>query len=97
MVNVSSWQLGIDLGTRWEEQTNSLQLTGNLRSTRPVSYLNLIVAEIGSFEPVRLAFAWTQAEKIPLLLGQVNFFMGFDASFYRSQLAFDVSPKGVSA
>ena len=47
-------------------------------------------------ELVRLAFAWTQAENVPLLLGQVNFFMEFDTCFYRSQLAFDVSPKSAS-
>ncbi|MCA9926765.1 MAG: hypothetical protein KC421_30570 [Anaerolineales bacterium] len=95
MVNVLPWQLGIDLGTVWEEQTNSLHLTGNLAQYE--ARVLLVVAEIGSFEPVRLAFAWTQAENVPLLLGQVNFFMEFDACFYRSQLAFDLSPKNTSA
>ena len=95
MVNVLPWQLGIDLGAVWDEQTNSLQLTGNLAQYE--ARVLLVEATIDQFEPVRLAFAWTQAENVPLLLGQVNFFMEFDACFYRSQLAFDVSPKSASA
>jgi len=38
-------------------------------------------------------FAWTRAENVPLILGQVNFFMEFDVCFYRSQLAFNLSPR----
>ena len=94
-VNVLPWQLGIDLGAIWEEQTNSLQLTGNLALYE--ARVLLVGAEIGQFESVRMAFAWTQAENVPLLLGQVNFFMEFDACFYRSRLASDISPKSTSA
>ena len=50
-------------------------------------------AIIGQFKPVQLVFAWTQAPQVPLILGQVNFFMEFDVCFYRSQLDFSVSPK----
>jgi hypothetical protein len=32
---------------------------------------------------------------VPLILGQVNFFMEFDICFYRSQLQFEISPKSV--
>lgn len=71
MVNVLPWQLGIDLGAVWEEQTNSLELTGNLAQYE--ARVLLVTAQSGQFEPVRLAFAWTQAENVPLLLGQVNF------------------------
>lgn len=95
MINVLPWQVGLALGAVWEEQTNSLQLTGNLAQYE--ARVLLVKAEIGQFEPVRLAFAWTQAEHVPLLLGQVNFFMEFDACFYRSQLAFDVRQKSASA
>ena len=30
---------------------------------------------------------------IPIILGQLNFFMEFDVCFYGSQLAFELSPK----
>ena len=95
MVNVLPWQLGLDLGAVWEGQTNSLRLTGNLAQYE--ARVLLVLAKIGQFEPVRLAFAWTQAENVPLLLGQVNFFMEFNVCFYRSQLVFDVSTKGTFA
>ena len=95
MINVLPWQLGTALGAVWEEQANSLQLTGNLAQYE--ARVLLVAAEIGQFEPVRLAFAWTQAENVPLLLGQVNFFMEFDVCFYRSQLTFDVGVKSAAA
>jgi len=31
---------------------------------------------------------------MPVLLGQVNFFMEFDGCFFHSQAAFEVNPKG---
>jgi hypothetical protein len=52
-----------------------------------------LTAVVGDFAPVRLAFAWTNAEAVPLLLRQVNFFMEFEVCFYRAQKAFEVRPK----
>jgi len=43
-----------------------------------------------------LVFAWTRAEHVPLILGQINFFMEYDVCFYRWRAAFDVQPKGAS-
>lgn len=91
MVNVLPYSMGVDLGAVWEHQTTELRLTGNLAQFQARALL--LLATIGQFAPVRLVFAWTQAEDVPLLLGQVNFFMAFDACFYRSQLAFEVRPK----
>jgi hypothetical protein len=31
---------------------------------------------------------------VAMILGQVNFFMEFDVCFFRSQAAFEVTPKG---
>lgn len=90
-VNVLPYRTGIELGAIWKEQTTSLQLTGNLAQYE--ARLLLISAHVGSFQAVRLAFAWTAAEHVPLLLGQTNFFMEFNVCFYRSQLAFDITPK----
>ena len=36
-----------------------------------------LIALIGDFKPVKLVFAWTQNDSIPLILGQMNFFMHF--------------------
>jgi hypothetical protein len=88
---VLPYSIGIELGYNWERQTTSLSLTGNLAQYE--ARVVLTQAVIGQFEPVQLVFAWTKASNVPLILGQVNFFMEFDVCFYRSQLEFGVSPK----
>ncbi|MGI0490395.1 aspartyl protease family protein [Alkalinema pantanalense CENA528] len=94
-VNVLPYSVGVELGYHWERQTTSLSLTGNLAQYE--ARVVLAQAVIGQFEPVQLVLAWTQATNVPLILGQVNFFMEFDVCFYRSQLAFAVSPKASDA
>jgi hypothetical protein len=90
-VSVLPYSIGIQLGAIWEEQTISVTLAGNLA---PVEARGLLVsAQIGSFEPVRLVFAWSLSNDVPLLLGRMNFFLEFDVCFYRSQLVFDVCPQ----
>jgi len=88
MVNVLPYHLGVALGARWEQQDQVLHLTGNLAQYE--AKVLLVTAVVANFEPVPFAFAWSQAENVPLILGQVNFFLKFDVCFYRTQLAFDV-------
>jgi len=90
-VNVLPYPVGIELGYIWERQTATLNLTGNLAQYE--ARVVVIQAVIGQFEPVQLVFAWTKAVQVPLILGQVNFFMEFDVCFYRAQLYFAVSAK----
>ena len=66
-------RVGIQLGAVWEELTTSVQLAGNLA---PVEAKGLILtAQIASFAPVRLVFAWSLTDDVPLLLGRMNFFL----------------------
>jgi hypothetical protein len=88
MINVLPYQIGVDLGA---QQTTRLRLTGNLAQFEARELL--VSAVVGQFAPVRLAFAWTRATNVPVLSGQINFFMEFDICLYRSQLAFEVRPK----
>lgn len=90
-VNVLPYNAGVQLGYEWERQTTVLSLTGNLAQYE--ARVVVMQGQVGQFEPVQLVFAWTRAENVPLILGQVNFFMEFDVCFYRSQLAFNVSPR----
>ena len=90
-VNVLPYRLGVELGAAWEEQSVAVQLTGNLAQYEARAVL--ISAEVGRFPPVPLVFAWTRAEAVPLILGQVNFFLEFDVCFYRSRQMFEVRPK----
>jgi hypothetical protein len=73
-INVLPYQLGLEVGAIWEEQTTSLQLTGNLAQfDARVIVLN---AKVSDFETARLVFAWTKAPNVPLIFGQVNFIYG---------------------
>jgi hypothetical protein len=90
-VNVLPYSIGIELGYDWERQTTAVSLTGNLAQYE--ARVVLAQAIVRQFEPVQLVFAWTKATNVPLILGQVNFFMEFDVCFYRSQLEFAISPK----
>jgi hypothetical protein len=88
---VLPYAIGLELGAVWEDCTVPVTLTGNLAQQEARALV--VSAVVGHFPPVRLAFAWTRAANVPVLLGQVNFFMEFDVCFYRSQPAFEVRPK----
>jgi hypothetical protein len=89
-LSVLPYDVGVQLGAVWEEQTIPVRLAGNLADSDARAIL--VTAMIGQFSPVRLAFAWTQNAEVPVILGQVNFFMEFDVCFFRSQSAFELKP-----
>jgi hypothetical protein len=91
-VNVLPYDIGRQLGAVWNQQTTPVHLTGNL--ARFEARVLIVSATVGGFVPVRLAFTWTRASDVPLILGQVNFFLEFDVCFFRSQKIFEVKPKG---
>ena len=90
-VNVLPYEIGIQLGSVWNEREAIIRLSGNLgnQSAMPLS----VMAEIGEFAPVRLVFAWVKSANAPLILGQTNFFLEFDVCFYRSRFEFEIKPK----
>ena len=90
-VNVLPYSLGVQLGAVWDEQTNVVTLAGNLATIEARGLL--ISAQISDFSPVRLVFAWSLSDDVPLLLGRMNFFLEFDVCFYRSRLTFEIRPK----
>lgn len=90
-VNVLPYNPGVELGAVREASKATIRLAGNLGNFPAMPLV--VTAEIGDFAPVRLAFAWTQAEKVSLILGQMNFFMEFDVCFFRSRFEFEVNPK----
>jgi len=89
-VNVLPYGVGLRLGAVWEAQTTRVSLTGNLASHEARALL--AEAQVAGFPPVRLVFAWTQNDAVPLLLGQVNFFHEFDICFHRARLHFEIQP-----
>jgi hypothetical protein len=91
-VNVLPYRVGLALGALWSAQRATLRLAGNLAHV-PAQPL-IVSASIADFTPVQLAFAWTQAEDLPLILGQVNFFMVFEVCFFRAQSLFALRQRG---
>ena len=91
-LSVLPYDVGIQLGAVWEQQTIPVRLAGNRADSDARAIL--VTATVGQFAPVRLALAWTRNNQIPVILGQVNFFMEFDVCFFRSQSAFEVKPRG---
>lgn len=90
-VNVLPYDVGLQLGAIWEQQTTKVKLTGNLAA---VAARGLVVSgTVGNFPPIRLVFAWSQINTVPVILGQVNFFLEFDAYFSRSSGVFEVKAK----
>ena len=90
-VNVMPYSVGLKLGFVWEQQTTLVRLTGNLAND--VAKAVVVSGQIASLPPTALVFAWTQAEEIPVILGQMNFFTEFDVCFFGSQAAFEISLK----
>ncbi|MCU0542075.1 MAG: aspartyl protease family protein [Oscillatoriaceae cyanobacterium Prado104] len=87
-VNLLPYEIGLQLGAIWEEQTVRLPLAGNLAKVEARGVF--VDVQIGNLEPVRLAFAWAQASQIPLILGQTNFFREFDVCFQRSRRTIEI-------
>lgn len=90
-VNVLPYEVGLELGAVWENQRISVPLGGNLAKFEARALV--LTAKVGQFPFVDLAFAWTRDRYAPLILGHMNFFLAFDVCFYRSDLAFEISPK----
>jgi len=93
-VSVMPYQTGVTLGAIWEEQTTAVPLVGSLGQVEARALIVMAShPKITHNESVRLVFAWTQSDNVPLIFGQTNFFLEFDVCFYRSQNMFDVRLK----
>ena len=91
-VNILPYEIGLQLGATWENQTVSIPLSGNLAQSDSRGLV--ISGTIASFSPVLLAFAWTEMRDTPVILGHMNFFAEFNVCVYRHELAFEICPKG---
>ena len=90
-VNVLPYDAGLQLGATWEQQATPVRLTGNLSGQE--ARVLILTGSVGKFPPVRLAFAWTKANAIPVILGQINFLLEFDVCFFRARSMFEIKPK----
>lgn len=91
MVNGMPYQMGLDLGAVWEEQTERIKLTGNLSQAN--ARVLTVRATVASFPSVHLRFAWSSSNAAHLILGHLDFFLQFDVFFSRSREFFDIQPR----
>jgi hypothetical protein len=87
-INVLPYSIGLALGAVWDAQKTQVKLTGNLSATE--ARVLVVNTSVGALPTVRLAFAWAKSDAMPILLGQVNFFLEFDVCFYRAKSIFEI-------
>ena len=93
-VNVLPYSVGLSLGAVWENQSDWMQLTGNLGQFEARGlFVYVSIPSVTQDLFVRLLFAWTKAEIARPILGQTNFFDEFDVCFFKSDNFFDVTWK----
>ena len=90
-INVLPYSHGLQLGFDWELQKQMIQLSGNLAAVE--AHVVVATAKIGQLPEVRLAFGWAKTDAVPLILGQVNFFLEYDVCFFRTRSLFEVRPR----
>ena len=88
-LNVLPFETGLSLGLDWGSQQVPVRLSGNLSDNDARAVV--IHGTVADLPPTRLAFAWTSRTGIPVILGQMNFFLEFDIAFFRSRSLFTVS------
>ena len=90
-INILPFHIGIELGADWNKHRPLTTVSGNLGKyeTRGIM-LDMVVQ---NFDSVRMAFAWTNSDSSPVILGQVNFFQQFDVCFFASADFFQLQPK----
>lgn len=89
-INVLPFSLGANLGFRWHDENDEIDLGGLLNGVAAKAID--VVCSVGKFPPIELTFAWVKTDGVPLLLGQFNFFLAFDVCFFRSVNEFPVRP-----
>jgi hypothetical protein len=92
-VNVIPYELGLELGAVWENQTLSIPLSGNLAQSDSRGLV--LSARVAQFPPVTLGVAWSEMRGMSVILGHMNFFAEFDVCFYRARSEFEIRPKEV--
>lgn len=91
-VNVLPYSIGLSLGANWDDHTTRVSLVGSLgQFDARALVVKASNHQISGTTHVQMVFAWTRAENVPAIFGQMNFFLEFDVCFFRSQEVFDVT------
>jgi hypothetical protein len=89
-VSVLPYSVGARFGIDWDSLSVPCIIGGSVGGM-PGKML-VLDGTIHPFPPVPLVFAWVRDDRPPILLGQTNFFMEFDAFLFRRQGFFQIQP-----
>ncbi len=90
-MSVLPYDVGLELGLIWEEQTVPVDVGGVLKDT--AAYGVLLRGEISPLPPVALVFAWVRlaSDGIRTILGQMNFFQHYRIIFEAYNDTFEIT------
>lgn len=90
MVSVLPYDLGMQLGFVWEEQTIPISLGGPCKGVPAFGVL--VRGELAGLLPVALGFAWTRktSQEVRTLLGYTNFFQHFKVTLEAYSNTFEI-------
>ena len=93
-LNVLPYEIGAALGLDWQAQTYPLPIGSWLRGLQAFGVV--LTGQIEPFAPVTLLFGWIapSPQRIPLILGQANFFHLFDLLVSGDRQECLLAPKG---
>ncbi|GAK50151.1 hypothetical protein U14_01378 [Candidatus Moduliflexus flocculans] len=93
-MSVLPYDIGVELGFAWNEQTVPVSVGGVLKNTP--AYGVLVYGELASFPSVELVFAWVRqpSKDVRTILGQMNFFQHYKITFEGYDEIFEIVPRG---
>ncbi|HZQ07955.1 MAG TPA: hypothetical protein VFD70_15340 [Anaerolineae bacterium] len=91
MMSVMPFNIGRQLGAVWDEREAKVPMGGIMRGSGGIPLL--VSAKVGEYSPINLIFAWIKRNDVPLILGEIDFFLQFQVCFYRYALEFEVIPR----
>lgn len=90
-ISVVPYYLGLALGAVWDEGLQPFPVAGTLGMSEGLGIrLSARHPRLNGGYPLDLVFAWVRSDEMPIVFGQMSFFLEFDICFYRSLECFDV-------
>ena len=95
-MSVLPYDIGLELGLVWEEQTIPVDIGGVLKQTP--AYGILVRGELAPLPSVALVFAWIRqtSREVRTILGQTNFFQQYKVTFEGYNNTFEISSRRTS-
>lgn len=87
-ISVLPWSVGALFRVDWDALQVPCGIGGSAGGVP--GKIMLLEGVIGSFPPLTLVFSWIKSDTVPLIVGQTNFFLNFDVSFFRARGYFEI-------